>query len=315
MHVLNRVTAALSFVGRHGTITVALSIACALALPPLAVLFKPLLGPAIIAMLILAFLRVEPAALRASARRPALAIAAALWLMLAMPIALGALFTASGLAVSQPDLYYILILQACAPGIMSSPALAALIGVDIALTLAGLVVSMALTPLIAAIFTHAFLGASIITPLDLALKLFLLIAGSAAAAALIRRLAGGERIGRSHEMIDGLNVVGMFVFAVAAMDGVAAHFIAAPRFVGTLTALAFALSLGTMLATTLVFLAAGRARAFAIGILAANRNVSLILTATGFALPEVAWLYFSLAQFPIYLLPLLLKPLAARLTK
>ena len=38
-----------------------------------------------------------------------------------------------------------------------------------------------------------------------------------------------------------------------------------------------------------------------------------MLTATGFAVPELAWLYFGLAQFPIYLLPLVLKPLARRL--
>jgi BASS family bile acid:Na+ symporter len=80
-----------------------------------------------------------------------------------------------------------------------------------------------------------------------------------------------------------------------------------------LTLLTFGLSLGTMLATTLLFLASGRERAFSIGILAANRNVGIMLTATGFAVPELAWLYFGLAQFPIYLLPLLLKPLARRL--
>ena len=33
----------------------------------------------------------------------------------------------------------------------------------------------------------------------------------------------------------------------------------------------------------------------------------------GFAVPDVAWLYFALAQFPIYLMPHLLKPLARRL--
>jgi BASS family bile acid:Na+ symporter len=65
--------------------------------------------------------------------------------------------------------------------------------------------------------------------------------------------------------------------------------------------------------TALVFLRAGRARAFAIGLIASNRNVGLMLAATGFAVPDLAWLFFALAQFPIYLLPHLLKPLARRL--
>ena len=39
----------------------------------------------------------------------------------------------------------------------------------------------------------------------------------------------------------------------------------------------------------------------------------VMLAATGFAVPDVSWLYFALAQFPIYLLPHLLRPLARRL--
>ena len=37
------------------------------------------------------------------------------------------------------------------------------------------------------------------------------------------------------------------------------------------------------------------------------------MAATGFLVPDIAWLYFGLAQFPIYLLPHLLKRLATRL--
>lgn len=305
--------AMLAYFGRYGTIAVALSVVTGLALPMLAAFFKPLLGPAIIMLLILAFLRVEPSALAVLARRPTLPVMSALWIMVALPVILGLLFNASGLAASLPDIYLILMLQACAPGLMSSPALAALIGVDVALTLASLVLTMVVVPVVAAVFTHVFLGTTIVTPVELAVRLFLLIAGSAAAAALIRRIAGATRIEQNRETIDGLSVVGMFIFAMAAMDGVAAHFIAAPLFVAGLTLLTFALALGAMLATTLLFLPAGRERALSIGILAANRNVGLMLTATGFAVPELAWLYFGLAQFPIYLLPLVLKPLARRL--
>jgi hypothetical protein len=58
----------------------------------------------------------------------------------------------------------------------------------------------------------------------------------------------------------------------------------------------------------------GRARAFAIGLIAGNRNVGLMLAATGFAVPDIAWLYLALAQFPIYLPPHLLKPGAKHLS-
>jgi BASS family bile acid:Na+ symporter len=41
--------------------------------------------------------------------------------------------------------------------------------------------------------------------------------------------------------------------------------------------------------------------------------MGLMLAATAGAVPDLTWLYFALAQFPIYLLPQLLKPLAQRL--
>ncbi|HEY3224083.1 MAG TPA: hypothetical protein VGJ76_09950 [Pseudolabrys sp.] len=39
-----------------------------------------------------------------------------------------------------------------------------------------------------------------------------------------------------------------------------------------------------------------------------------MLAATGFAVPDIAWLYFALALLPIYLPPHLLKPGAKRLS-
>ena len=151
------------------------------------------------------------------------------------------------------------------------------------------------------------------SPLGFGIKLFLIIAGCALAAAIIRRLTGQAFISAQRVSIDGLSVLAMSTFAVAAMDRVTDHFRADPLLVIELTALAFALTLGMLVLTGLIFLRVGRARAFAIGLIAGNRNIGLMLAATGFAIPDVAWLYFALAQFPIYLLPHLLKPLARRL--
>jgi BASS family bile acid:Na+ symporter len=43
--------------------------------------------------------------------------------------------------------------------------------------------------------------------------------------------------------------------------------------------------------------------------------MGLMLAATARDLPELVWLYFAFCQFPIYLLPQLLKPLARRVTQ
>jgi BASS family bile acid:Na+ symporter len=315
MFVLRNFMAVFAFLGRYGTIAVALSILLGILFPRLAATFKPLLGEAVVALLVLSFLRVSPAALGALARRPLIVLLASGWLMLLLPAAFALVFTAIGLHRTMPDLYFILILQSCSPALMSAPAMAALMGLDVALTLACMLGSMAIVPLVAGISTHLFLGQSVIDPLPFSLKLFALIAGSAAGAAVIRRVAGGKRIEANYEFLDGLSVVAMFVFAMAAMDGVTAYALAEPKLVATLTVFVFVLSIGTIVITTLVFASVGRERAFAIGILTGNRNMGVMLAATGFAIPPLAWLYFGLAQFPIYLLPVVLKWFASRMAE
>ena len=313
MHWLRLPAAVLALAGRHGTLLAAASIIVGLCVPPLSAAIKPYLGEVIIAILTLAFLRVDPADLRRHMTWPGLIAASTVWVMLIVPAVLGMLFWSLGLDRSLPGLYFMLVLQMSAPGLMSSPALAALMGLDVGLTLASLIVSSAITPLTASLFTHVFLGTALISPLDFGIKLFLIIAGCALAATIVRRIAGPTFIEAQRERIDGLSVIAMSSFAIAAMDGVVGHFIADPLLVVGLTALAFALALGMIALTALVFLHAGRARALTIGLIAGNRNIGLMLAATGFLVPDIAWLYFALAQLPIYLLPHLLKPLAKQL--
>ena len=66
--------------------------------------------------------------------------------------------------------------------------------------------------------------------------------------------------------------------------------------------------------TTIAFAAAGREHALALGCTAAPRNMGLMLAATG-GLPELTLVYFAVAQLPIYLSPLMLKPLAGAVAK
>jgi hypothetical protein len=313
MNLLALPAAALDFIGRKGTIVVVASLFVGVAVPGLAAACKPFLGEAIVVMLALAFLRVDPTELRHHFTQPRLIAVATVWVMLVVPALLGTLFLTVGLDRQMPGLFFMLVLQMSAPGLISSPALAALMGLDVALTLASLIVSTAITPLTASLFSYLFLGTALASPFAFGLKLLLIIAGSALAATVIRRIAGREWIEAQRQRIDGLSVIAMFMFAVAAMDGVTGHFLSRPLLVVELTALAFALALGLIAITTLVFLRAGRARALAIGLIAGNRNIGLMMAATGFLVPDVAWLYFALAQFPIYLLPHLLKPLAKRL--
>lgn len=314
MRLLDLLAAALAFLGRHGTRAVAVSIFLGLALPPLAALFKPFVSEAIFLLLMLAFLRVDARELWAHIAKPGLVVMATAWIMLVVPAALGLVLLAVGLPDRVPDLFVALMLQASAPPIMAAPAFAALMGLEAALSLATLVLCMVVTPVSAAGFAEIFVGSALaLRPVALGAQLLLILAGSALAAAVIRAIAGRAWVERQRERIDGLSVILLFVFAVAVMGGVTLRFLAQPLFVIGLVLVSFVLALGLTAVTTLVFAHAGRGRAFALGLACGHRNLGLMLAATGGAVPDLTWLYFGIAQFPIYLAPQLLKPIAQRL--
>lgn len=305
---------ALGWLGRRGTLAVAISVFAGIALPPLAALLKPAFAPALAVLLCLAFLRVEPAAFNAYLKRPALVIAASLWIMIAMPLAIGFALAAFGIGALAPALFIGLVLQASAPPLVSSPTFAALLRLDSALSLATLLVCTASIPITGPLFAALFLGDAIaLSPLALGLRLASLLAVAAVSAAVIRWLAGEERIARLKDPIDGMSVLALFVFAVGLMDGATAALLSSPLLVLGLIALAFVLALVYGALTYAVFARAGQSQALALAFCAGGRNMGLMAAAAGGFVPDLTWLYFALAQFPIYLMPQMLKPLAGRI--
>src|SRR3954453_21715535 len=203
--------AALSWLGRQGTRAVAASIFIGIMVPPLAALLKPIFAYALFVLLCLAFLRVDPAEVRAHFSRPRSVAAAAAWMMLATPLMIGLALVAFDMPDRLPGLYVAMILQAAAPPVISAPTLAALMGLDAALSLATLVVCTAVTPFTAPLFAMLFVGPTMaISPVALGAKLFGLLAGAALIAWLVRRFAGKAWVARQSERIDGLSVVALF---------------------------------------------------------------------------------------------------------
>ncbi len=94
--------AGLAWLGRHGTNAVAISILLGIALPPLGALIRPFFPETVFLLLCLAFLRVDPGALRAQFARPRLLLAAAIWTMLIVPVLVGASLIALDLLDRSP---------------------------------------------------------------------------------------------------------------------------------------------------------------------------------------------------------------------
>jgi predicted Na+-dependent transporter len=306
---------ALAWLGRQGTRAIAALVVFGLAIPPLGEWLRPYVGEAIFLLLCISFMRVDLVALRDHLRRPAVVLAATAWTLAAVPALVGVVCLVTGLDRGSPDLFLGLMLQAVASPMMASPALAALMGLDSTLVLITLVAGTALVPLTAPLFAWAFLGGALtLSPLGLGLKLVEILAGSLAVAALIRWVAGVERIRRFREPIDGLNIIVLLVFVSAVMGPVAGGFWQTPLKMAGLVLVAFAVFFALLGITMLVFRKLGPERALGLGLMVSQRNMGLMVAATDGILPGLTWLYFAMSQFPIYLAPQLLKPIADRLT-
>jgi len=305
---------ALAWLGNRGTRAIAALVLFGIGVPPLGELLRPYVTEAIFVLLCISFMRVDLSSLRAYLRRPALVLAATAWTTVAVPALIGAAAHLAGIDAHAPGLFVALMLQAMASPMMAAPSLAALMGLDATLVLITLVSSTALVPFTAPLFAYFFLGQMLsLSPPVLGLKLAAILAGSLAVATAIRLALGLDAIRRHRAPIDGLNVLVLFVFVAAVMSHFFADLIADPLHVIGFAAVAFAMFFLLLGLTMLLFRAHGPERALALGLMVSQRNMGLMLAATEGVLPGATWLYFAMSQFPIYLAPQLLMPLAERL--
>lgn len=281
-----------------------------IAFPPLGRLMRPWLAEAVFLLLVLSFLRLDVARLRAHLRRPGLILAATLWTALGVPLIFHALAGLAGLREKDPGLFLGLMLQGLASPMMAAPSLAALMGLDATLVLITLVTGTALLPFVVPVLAQLLLGEALaVSPAALGTRLGAILAGSVLLALVLRRLIGVAAIERHRDAVNGVNILVLLVFVAAVMGDVALMAWADPIAFAGMTALAFAVYGALLLGTALLFRRAGRIDALSLGIMASQRNMGLMVAAAGGTLPSTAWLYFSLCQFPIYLSPLLLRPL------
>lgn len=307
--------ALLTAIGRNGTRALAVAVFAGMALQPLGPYVKPYLGAVVFVLLLFSYLRTNPVALMHHIKSPRLVALASLWVMVATPLLFGAFYTWIGLPEHGPGLYQILILQIAIAPLTSSAAFAGLMGLNVELSLLALIVSSAMSPVTSVAISYFFLGASLLSPVELGLKLAFFFTASGAVAFLIRRLAGQAAIERQKLPIDGANVLAAFVFAIGAMDGIPQAFMAAPLYMLGVLAIGIVFTLALIAVSMLVFLRAGAESGLVIGLLAGFRNVGLVMAAIGASLPDIAWHYFAMVQIPIYLFPMLLAPLARRFTR
>jgi arsenite transporter len=227
----------------HATPLIAATAVLGIALPALAEAARPLLLALSAATILIALLRVEPAALLGVLRRPALALAILAWVTLCIP-ALVWLVLGLFLPPDHPWLRAA-VLIASAPSIMSAAAFALLLGADAALLTVVAIPSNALAPLIIPGAAGLMDVTASLNPSAMAERLALVVGSAFGAALLIAWLAGRARLRRNAAPLDTLLVLLVAAAGVPSMAGVGRILFEEPT--SFLAALAFAFLLNLAL--------------------------------------------------------------------
>lgn len=284
--------------------------------PPLAALAKPLLVPTLLIPLTLALVRLDWRAMVAYRERPLLVVALLVWLLGVSPLLVWLATTQLQPLGFPASLRQALVLMAASSPIVSSVAIALIVGLDATLAIVAVLLATALVPFTLPAVAVALLGLE----LDIALAAFMsrlgLLVGSAFAAAwALRRWVPASMLAARTELLDGLTVINLLLFGLAIMDGVTAYAYARPCYVGGAVLAAFAFNLLLQAAGTLAFVRLPRRAALTAGLLSGNCNMGLVLVALQGKAEFDVTVFFALAQIPMYVLPAMLEPMYARLLR
>ncbi|HZS84784.1 MAG TPA: hypothetical protein VFA50_18050 [Stellaceae bacterium] len=300
----------LGFLGRRGTSFLAAGILIGLALPRLAALLRPSLAPLVFLLATATMIRIDWPQVAAHVRQPVRVVLVLAWGLIVSPAA-AALLTAS--LPLPPGLAHAIVIWSASPALISAPALAFLLGLDGSLALIAMVAGSFLMPFSLPPLVLGLLGVR----LDIGIaalmgRLVLFIGGAVLLAALCRRLLRG-RLARVADEINGVNVLLLVLFAIGIMDGVPRIWATRPHELALYVASAFAAALGQQLLGTAAFLWSGRVPALTVGMICGNRNMASVWASLGALAPPELTLFLVALQLPIYILPMLLRPLYLRM--
>ncbi|RDD60911.1 hypothetical protein [Ferruginivarius sediminum] len=307
MRLIASVDALLGFLGAHATRVLFVGIFLGLAVPPLAAIVRPALTPSVLIMMSALLLRIDWSEMAEYARRPMLATILTAWLLLGAPLAMWLVLG----PVRPPEaLGTAMVLMAAAPPILTSAAIAVLLGLDGALAIVTGLAATLLVPFTLPPLALLLLGLDLqIGAAAFSLRLGAIVLPAFSAAALIRRLAGNQRVAAHARQIDGIVVAAMLVFAIGVMNGVTETLIERPSVVALWLFASFVANPGLQLVGILAFSWLGRKGALTVGLLSGNCNMGLLLATMPADSEFDVLLFFAVGQFPIFMLPAILLPI------
>lgn len=301
----------LEWSAHRGAALLAVGIFVGLFLPPLAAAMRDVVTPVVFCLMTLVLLRVDPAQVVAYLRRPVLVGLLLLWVLVACPALAWAACRALGF---EGPLAAALVIMATGCAATSSPAFARLVGLDGEIALVAAVLSTLLVPFTAPPLALGLMGIDLAISLQgLMLRLALLVGLPLLLSIAIRRVVAAPVLARWGRAVDGAVVLLVVLYGFGVMDGILAALLAEPGFVLGGIALAFAGSFALNVATALAFAPFGARVALSAGLLSGNRNMALYLAVLPAATDARILMFFALCQFPLFLSPFLLRPVYGRM--
>src|SRR3546814_3241562 len=184
----------LAFLGGHSTLVLFFVVVRGLAVPSLAGHARPVLAPAVAVLLTATLVRICARVTLDYLRRPGPAAAIIAWLLVGSPLA------TAGVLVLLPlpgPLTTALVLMAAAPPILSAAPIAMILGLDGALALVVGLIATLLTPLTVPPLAFVLLGLELdLGAMEFMARLGVVVVVAVAAAVVIRRAIGRERLDR-----------------------------------------------------------------------------------------------------------------------
>lgn len=296
----------LAAAGAHARWVLAAGLVAGALLPGAAAALAGWLVPLIVLVMFLGALRVPPSRVAGIWQRPWHALALVLALQLAVPLCLVLALRAAGLTGSAWAWAMVLVLAA--PSIVSSPNMAAMLGLDEAFCLRLVLWGTALVPLTAIPVLWALDGGDPQAVALAALRLAGVVALGAGGGLWLRaRLPALSAV--AERRLDGASALALAVFVVALMPAFATTLAADPAALAGWLGFAFALNFGAQALVARLAPdreAAARARTGALALVAGNRNLALFFAALPAAETARLLPFLAAYQVPMFLTPLLL---------
>ena len=301
----------LSLIVKNAPLFMLSGVVIGLSVPIIAEVIRPLVVPISLLMAVVSMLRIEPAKLLATFHRPVFVGLAALFVLIVLPVVTFLLARAFGL----PGwLVTGLTFASAAPPVSSAAAFAILVRVDPGLVTGIAIPATLLAPATVWMLTSSFPGLGEGVELGaLVLRLSGIILGALVTALLIRRLLGEERMTEWGMGLDGVTVVLVMLIGIGVMHDIGLALRSAPELLLGILTLTALVSYGSLLITMAMFWPIGSDEAFAVGLCGSIKNMAVMVAAVlGTVDPRISLVVIT-AQFPIFLSPLFMRPLFARL--